>query len=291
MVRLAAALLTVVLLLTGSSALDVPRTFREQVAQAVSTWRTSGAAEIWRRGFVPLEDLSTMPRKVREQIGRDEEYGWVVAGSLPAPPAGAQIRWDDGSTMQVPVIGPSEALVAVSPWPEEWIWPGRHTYPDGEAYKLTGATFTTMRLKTLRGMATVPAWRLHFSNLPGPIDYVAVDQKAVGTVEDAVGDSLPGEITDFEVLDERTLLVKYDYGACNGESPDVTVRADQEPDVVVLGLAIRHQIHGSCVGTGRFGQDVIRLNQPLGDRVVLDAISTLPVLCHRARNACRAGRG
>jgi hypothetical protein len=34
-------------------------------------------------------------------------------------------------------------------------------------YKLTGATFTTMRLKTVRGTATVPAWRLYFSNLPG----------------------------------------------------------------------------------------------------------------------------
>ncbi|WP_433220703.1 hypothetical protein [Microtetraspora malaysiensis] len=281
------------LLLAGSSALDGPRTFGEQVAQAISTWRTSGAAEIWRRGFVPLEDLSTMPQKVRKQIGRDEEYGWVVAGSLPAPPAGAQIRWDDGSTMQVPVIGPSEALVAVSPWPEEWIWPGRHTYPDGEAYQLTGATFTTMRLKTLRGMATVPAWRLRFSNLPGPIDQVAVDQEAIGTVEDAVGDFplYDEEITDFQVLDERTLLVKYNYGSCSGEALDVTVRAGELPDVVVLGLAVPYQGAGPCAGTGGFGQDVIRLNQPLGDRVVLDAISTLPVLCHRAHNACRAGRG
>ncbi len=263
----------------------------EQVAQAVSTWRTTGAAEIWRTGFVPLEDLSKMPQKVRKQIGHDEEYGWVVAGPLPASPAGAQVRWDDGSTMQVPVIGPSEALVAVSPWPEEWIWPSRHTYPDGEAYKLTGATFTTMRLKTLRGMATVPAWRLHFSNLPGPIDHVAVDQKAVGAIEDAVGDSLPGDITDFEVLDERTFLVKYDYGSCGGEPLDVTLRADEQPDVVVLGIDVPSQGSGPCAGTGRLGQDVIRLDEPLGDRVVLDATSRLPVLCRRAHNACRAGRG
>ncbi|GGT27078.1 hypothetical protein GCM10010176_084740 [Nonomuraea spiralis] len=30
------------------------------------------------------------------------------------------------------------------------------------------------------------AWRLYFSNLPGPIDHVAVDQAGLGTVEDAV---------------------------------------------------------------------------------------------------------
>ncbi|GAA3473370.1 hypothetical protein GCM10018965_079230 [Nonomuraea roseola] len=287
MVRLAATLLAVVLLLGGSSGLTGPRAFEEIAAQAVSTWRSSAAAAIWRTGFVPLEDLSKMPRKVSKQIGHDEEYGWVVAGSLPAPPSAAQVRWDDGSTMRVPVIGAREALMALSPWPEEF------TFPDGKAYKLTGATFTTMRLKTVRGMATVPAWRLYFSNLPGPIDRVAVDQEAVGTVQDAVGDHLPSgeEITDFEVLDGNRLLVSYEYGSCHGDPLDFRIRVGEEPDVVVLGLSLPYQGTVLCAGTGRTGHDVVRLDEPLGDRVVLDAISRLPVLCHRARNACRAGNG
>ncbi|MEV4159246.1 hypothetical protein [Nonomuraea dietziae] len=285
MVRLAATLLAVVLLLGDSSGLLGP-TFEENVAQAVSTWRTSGAAKIWREGFVPLEDLSKMSREVSEQIDY-EEHGWVVAGPLPAPPAGAEIRWDNGSTTRVPLIGPRNALLALSPWPEE------HTFPDDKEYKLTGATFTTMRLKTSRGMATVPAWRLHFSNLPGPIDHVAVDQKAIGTIEGAVGQPLSGDgITDFEVLDERTLQVDYGYGFCVGEEPfDVTLRASEKPDVVVLGLEIPYRGHGPCAGVGKSGQDVIRLNEPLGDRVVLDEMSRLPVLCHRAHNTCQAWNG
>ncbi|MEU6429644.1 hypothetical protein ABZ860_27425 [Microbispora sp. NPDC046973] len=283
MVRLAAILLAAVLLLSDSSGMLGP-TFEENAAQAISTWRTSGAAKIWRRGFVPLEDLSTMSRKVSERI--NTEYGWVVAGPLPAPPAGAQIRWDDGSTMRVPVIRPREALMALSPWPENY------TFPDDEEYKLTGATFTTMRLKTTRGMATVPAWRLYFSNLPGPIDHVAVDQKAIGTIEDAVGDHLAGDVSDFEVLDERTLLVDYEYGACVGEEPfDVTLRASERPDVVVLGLEMPYRGYGICAGVGASGQDVIRLNEPLGDRVVLDEVSRLPVLCRRAQNTCHARNG
>ncbi|MBB2747879.1 UNVERIFIED_ORG: hypothetical protein FHR35_007760 [Microbispora rosea subsp. rosea] len=284
MVRLAAILLAAVLLLSDSSGLLGP-TSEENAVQAVSTWRTSGAAEIWHEGFVPLEDLRKMSRMVSEHIDY-EWHGWVVAGALPTPPAEAQVRWDDGSAMRVPVIAPREALMALSPWPENM------TFPDNKQYKLTGATFTTMRLKTSRGMATVPAWRLHFSNLPGPIDYVAVDQKAIGTIEDAVGDHLPGDVSDFEVLDERTLLVNYEYGVCVGEEPfDVTVRASERPDVVVLGLEMPYRGYGICAGVGASGQDVIRLNEPLGDRVVLDEMSRLPVLCQRAQNTCHARNG
>ncbi|MEU7941109.1 hypothetical protein [Microbispora bryophytorum] len=285
MVRFAAILLAAVLLLNDSSGLLGP-TFEENAVQAISTWRASGAAEIWREGFVPLEDLRQMSQKVSEHIDY-EWHGWVVAGPLPTPPARAQVRWDDGSAMRVPVIAPREALMALSPWPENM------TFPDNKQYKLTGATFTAIRLMTSRGMATVPAWRLHFSNLPGPIDYVAIDQKAIGTIEDSVGERLSGEgITDFAVLDEHTLLVKYDYGVCSGDEPfDVTLRAGERRDVVVVGLEMPYQGYGFCAGLGKSGQGVVRLDEPLGDRVVLDGWSMLPVLCHRAQNTCHAGNG
>ncbi|WP_371782844.1 hypothetical protein [Streptosporangium subroseum] len=284
MLRLLITLLAVALLLSGDFLLYVPRTFERYAAQAIWTWRTSGAAEIWHEGFVPFEELSAMSPEVGEQI--DSEYLWAVAGPLPASPAEAQVRWDDGSTMRVPVFGAREALLAQSYWPEKILT------PDDKTYKLTRATFTTMRLKTVRGMATVPAWRLHFSNLPGPIDQVAVDQAAVGTVEEAIGDYLlvDERVTDFEVLDERMLSLSYNYGSCGGPL-DVTVRVREEPDVVVLGLDVPDQGPGPCAGVGRFGENHIRLNEPLGDRVVLDAITGLPVLCHRARNACHAGNG
>ncbi|MGP3931223.1 hypothetical protein [Nonomuraea sp. KM88] len=162
MLRLITTLLAVVLLLSGGRLLIGPRAFEDHAAQAVWTWRTSGADEIWHKGFVPIDELSVIPPQVLRKIQHDEEYGWVVARQLPAPPAEAQIRWDDGSVMRAPVIGPREALMALSPWPEAY------SFPDDEAYHLTGATFTTMRLNTVRGMATVPAWRLYFSDLPGP---------------------------------------------------------------------------------------------------------------------------
>ncbi|MEV6156933.1 hypothetical protein AB0L53_41995 [Nonomuraea sp. NPDC052129] len=284
MPRLVMTLLAVVLLLSSGQLWMRPLTFDEYAAWTAWTWRTSGASEIWRKGFVPLGDLSAMSQEVYKQIEHDEEFGWVVAGPLPAPPAEAQVRWDDGSTMRVPVIGPRKALQALFHWPEEY------TFPDGEAYKLTSATYTTMRLETLRGMATVPAWRLHFSNLPGPIDYVAVDQDAVGTVEDAVEERVSGEgITDFKVLDERTVWVSYDYGSCGGEPLDVRTRVSEKPDVVVLGIDVPYRGSGGpCAGVGLSGHDVISLDQPLGDRVVLDVASGLPVMCHRAPYACHS---
>ncbi|MFB9677551.1 hypothetical protein [Streptosporangium vulgare] len=284
MPRLLLTLLMVTLLLSGGHFLIGQFTFDDHAARAVWTWRTSGAAEIWRDGFVPTEDLSQMPRDVMKQISSDEEYGFAVAGPLPSTPDEARIRWDDGSTMRVPVISARQALIALSPYQME------ASAQDDRAYKMTTAVFTTVRLRTLRGMATVPAWRLSFSNLPGPIDHVAVDQATLGTVEDAVGDHLPHDVRGFEVLDERTLRVSYEYGICLGdESPTVHLRTDERPDVVVLGIEI-HERAGNrlCAGVGASGEGVVRLQKPLGDRVVLDAKSRLPVCLHGS-GPCRAG--
>ncbi|NUW30778.1 hypothetical protein HTZ77_05000 [Nonomuraea sp. SMC257] len=286
MPRLIMTLLAVVLLLSGGSYLIGPLPFEDQAARAVRTWRTSGAAEIWRDGFVPVGDLSAMSPDVLRKIQHDEEYGWVVAGRLPAAPPGARIRWDDGFTTRVPVVGPREAMMALSPWSEG------ETFPDDEAYHLTGAVYTTMRLRTPRGMATVPAWRLYFSDLPGPIDQVAVDRDAVGTIAGAIGRHASGGdgVSDYKVVDERTLLVDYEYGSCGGGPLAVTPRSSEWPDVVVLGLDVPYQGTGWCSGTGQSGQGVVRLDEPLGNRVVLDAASRLPVLCDHAPDACHDRR-
>ncbi|GGP12938.1 hypothetical protein LDL08_32350 [Nonomuraea glycinis] len=285
MLRLGTTLLAVVLLLSCGHFLFGPRAygFEEHAALAVWNWRTSGAEEIWHEGFVPLEDMSAIPPKVLKRIQHDEEYGWVVAGPLPTPPAEARVRWDDGSTMRVPVIEPRKAMMALSPWSEE------ETFPDDRAYHLTGATFTTMRLKTVRGMATVPAWRLYFSDLPEPIDQVAVDQKALGTVEGVIGrHSSDGQITDFELLGEHTLLVSYEYGRClDRQGPNVYIRIREESDVVVLGVDIPDRFTGFCLGVGATGKGIIRLDEPLADRVLLEAGGRLPLLCRRAPNVCR----
>ncbi|MFI7438770.1 hypothetical protein [Nonomuraea indica] len=283
MVRLIVTLLAVALVLGGDRFVVWPLVFARQSAQAALTWRASGAAEIWSKGFVPVEELTAMPPEVLAQIRQDDEYGWVVAGPLPAAPAEAQVRWDDGSTMRVPVIGAREALRELSPWPENY------TFPDDEAYHLTGAAFTTMRLRTVRGMAEVPAWRLRFSNLPGPIDHVAVDREKLGTVADAVGDHPGSGVSDFTVIDDRTLLVRYGYGSCGGR-PRVLV--GEHPDVVVLGLRFSAGGgNGICLAVGLSGHDVVRLDTPLGDRVVLDAATRLPVLCGHMADACRSGDG
>ncbi|MER5619970.1 hypothetical protein ABT061_02865 [Streptosporangium sp. NPDC002544] len=284
MLRLLATLLMLTLLVSDGHLLVGQLTFDDHAARAVWTWRTSGAAEIWRNGFVPTEDLSKMPHDVEQRISSDEEYGFAVAGPLPPTPDEARIRWDDGSTTQVSVISARQALITLSPYEEE------ASSQDDRAYKMTTATFTTMRLRTLRGMATVPAWRLYFSNLPGPIDHVAVDRATLGTVEDAVGDHLSPDVRGFEVLDERTLRVNYDYGVCLGRKmPTVHPRADERPDVVVLGIEVHERVgNGLCAGVGASGEGVVRLGEPLGDRVVLDAKSRLPI-CLRWSAPCRAG--
>ncbi|GAA4985849.1 hypothetical protein HD597_011105 [Nonomuraea thailandensis] len=283
MVRSGVTLLAVLLLLSGTpQPAGTSRTFEDDAAQAVRTWRTSGAAQRWDDGLLPLGELSAMPPKVLRRIERDEEFGWKVAGPLPATPADAQVRWDDGTTRRVPVIGARQAMLEHSPWEG-----GDSGHADDESHHLTGATFTTMRLRTLRGMATVPAWRLRFSDLPGTIDQVAVDWDALGRLGDLVGEHVGGGgVSGFEALDERTLLVRYGYGACGHEPLDVRVRVSEHSDVVVLGTDVPDQGGGMCAGVGMSGEGVVGLEQPLGNRVVLSAGSGLPVLCGRMPVAC-----
>ncbi|MGI5273350.1 hypothetical protein ACQEUU_29675 [Nonomuraea sp. CA-218870] len=285
MLRLLVTLLAVTALARGDHLLLQSLTFDDYATRAVWTWRLSGAAEIWRNGFVPMGGLSQMQQNVKEQILRDEEYGFAVAGPLPATPKEAWIRWDDGSTIRVPVISARQALVALSPYETE------ASVQDDQAYKMTSATFTTMRLRTLRGIATVPAWRLYFSNLPGPIDHLAVDQTTLGTIEGAVGRDRPYEVTGFQMLDEQTLRVSYDYGVCLGRStPTVRLRSNERDDVVVLGVEVHQHIpNGLCAGVGKSGEGVVRLGEPLGDRVVLDAKSRGPICLHWSA-PCHAGQ-
>ncbi|MGW0811611.1 hypothetical protein [Nonomuraea sp. NPDC002799] len=284
MLRLLVTLVTVTLLFSGGHLLVGQLTFDDHAVRAVWTWRTSGAAEIWRDGFVPTEGLSKMAQDVEEQIRHDEEFGFAVAGPLPATPAGAWIRWDDGSAMPVSVISARQALVAQAPYAAE------ASPQDDRAYKMTGATFTTTRVRTLRGMATVPAWRMSFSDLPGPIVHVAVDRAAAGTVEDAIGDDRAAAVSGFELLDERTLRVSYDYGVCSPRArPVVRLRVAERSDVVVLGIDVQKRVSRLlCPGLGRSGEGVVRLGEPLGGRVVLDAKSRFPV-CLQGTGPCRAG--
>ncbi|MGW3346418.1 hypothetical protein ACWDA3_24165 [Nonomuraea rubra] len=283
MVRLGVTLVAVLLFLSGTHLLvGTPRTFEDDAARAVWTWRTSGAAKRWRDGLLPLGGLSSAPPEVLRKVRRDEEFGWKVAGPLPATPADGQVRWDDGTTRRVPVIGAREAMLKQSPWED-----GDSGLPDDQSYHMTGATFTTMRLRTLRGLATVPAWRLRFSDLPGTIDQVAVDWDAVGRVGDLVGEQAGGRgVSGFEVLGERTLLVSYDYGVCGREPLPVQVRVSEHADVVVLGIDVPDQGGGMCAGVGMSGEGVAGLQEPLGNRVVLNAGSGLPVLCLRMPEGC-----
>ncbi|SPL93059.1 unnamed protein product [[Actinomadura] parvosata subsp. kistnae] len=274
--------LVAVLLFLGAAPMALHRAFEDEAALAVWTWRTSGAAERWRDGFVPLGELSVIPPKVLDKIRHDEEFGWKVAGPLPATPAEGQVRWDDGTTRRVPLISARQALLEQSPWGGT-----DADFPEDESYHMTRATFTTMRLKTLRGMATVPAWRLRFADLPGTIDQVAIDWDALGRLEDLIGDRIGGEeVHDYQPLDARTLLVRYSYGVCGREPLDVRVRVAEHADVVVLGIDVPDQGSGMCAGVGMSGEGVVRLDRPLGDRVVLNAVSRLPVLCDRIPDAC-----
>ncbi|MEU7916134.1 hypothetical protein [Microbispora bryophytorum] len=59
----------------------------------------------------------------------------------------------------------------------------------------------------------------------------------------------------------------------------------------ITQIDLPYEAPGVCAGVGEFGRGVIRLDKPLGDRVVVDAISAPPVLCRRAQNTCRAGQG
>lgn len=260
---------------------------RQQAHDALDRWAAAVAAAGGQQGF-----SVTGPRT--DQIG-----GWEVAVggnnkaallsglveavaqlSTDVPPPG-EVRWDDGSTLQVPVISAAQALDEIRSDSGSCLGCTGLT-----PLKVTAATLSTGKVSTSRGPATVPMWVFDVEGTAVKITRVAVAPTRTVTVSPPPWDpNNPPIGLSIESAtgssSSRELTVTFTGAPGPGSQPcgaDYTAEAiESSLAVVVIVTAHRNPTPVACALVGAVRTATVQLAAALGDRAVLEVKEGLPV--------------
>jgi hypothetical protein len=272
-----------VLLLSSCSSFHrtSPRGFEDRAREVAARWQGSAEDRAWREGFVPLEVMNPQGwarvGPIPAWVNRSAHNGaWRLATELPADsPVRAGVRWPDGSVSQVPLITAASAYAEFGK-PADLIeeeCPAKGCRP----LRVTGAELGEVSLKTSRGTIRVPAWLFTVEGVEQKKVHVAVDPSAVTTRPKRVRGDIE-EVMAFDLVAGKPdeLLLKYGYGACDSVHG---ARAYESDQLVVV------DVDEEGAGLGEVCPDILKtatitvtLARPLGDRLVLDSGTGLPVV-------------
>ncbi|MGY1577842.1 hypothetical protein [Streptomyces sp. MN13] len=234
-------------------------------------WDGSRAAEVWRAGYHPSGETVQLPEDALR--GTDKEAyaarDFELRGELPdlAREEGT-VRWKGGGSLTLPLTDAREAFADLD-------------RSDGRApLTVTGVRLGEMTLATDRGPATVPAWLFTLDGYGTPLKQAAVSpseppRSPIGPARDTLGDELgplpgPGRVA----VDGRTVTVVAWHGGCD-DGP--AVHALETAGSVVLSASVAGAGDGPCTAELLAAEVTVRLDRPLGDRVLLDAFTGRPV--------------
>ncbi|MEU9558159.1 hypothetical protein [Streptomyces fumanus] len=250
-----------------------PRVREERARQVADAWRGSAAAAAWARGYHPMADAVQKP--VSGWRGETDERAFetrkfVLDGDLPGPPSAVgKVDWGDGEELTRPLMGPEKAYQSFAL--------GRGA---GPRLTVTGARLGTTTIATSRGKATVPAWLFTLEHYDTPLKRVAVTPSKLP--EPPIGQARQGAAGGLRSIprlagtaaDGRSVTVRATHGSCD-DGPVVT--ALETGESVVLSASVEGAERGACPAV-MIEQDVtVGLSRPLGDRVLLDALTGRPV--------------
>jgi hypothetical protein len=259
--------------------------FDKRAAAVAAAWRSSGAIEAWRTGLVPLGEFSqVLGFDDRSDLKDAFAAGRIgVDGTLPDTTSMGEVRFPDGSTKPVGVVGARTAYTAFTvagerPCPTDARCSG---------VVITGATLGTTTLLTSRGEATVPAWRFSVAGLTQPIIRVAIDPAAM-TVPPAptldAGDGRPRTDLGVEVgalLGVSGNEIRYQLlvGACDSEPRRLL---HEEADIIVVGGAVSPSPPNQACTANLIAVPVSLITaKPVGDRPIVEAIFGRAVVVRR----------
>ncbi len=256
-----------------------PGGFEDRAREVVARWQGSADDRAWREGFVSLEAMNPQGwarvGHVPAWANRSAHNGaWQLAAELPVDsPTRADVRWPDGSVTQVPLIAAASAYADFSK-PADLIeeeCPAKACRP----LRVTGAELGEVPLETSRGTIQVPAWLFTVRDVKQKYVHVAVAPSAVtARPEQAQEDT--EEVMAFDLIASKPneLLLQYGYGACDRVHG---ARAYETDQLVVVD--VDEESSGEmCPLMLKIATVTVTLARPLGDRLVLDSGTGLPVV-------------
>ncbi|WP_078965615.1 hypothetical protein [Streptomyces aureocirculatus] len=241
-----------------------------QVAEA---WGASRAAVAWSRGYYPMADAVQLPQKTFRNEADKRAYltnNFVLRGNLPATPRKkGQVTWESGGSLTLPLIDAGAAYTALD-----------RNSSDGPHLTVTGAQLGEMTLATSRGPATVPAWMFALEGYETPLKRVALrPSKLPKPPIQPAGAVSASELAPLGRLvkvtgEGRSVVVAANHGSCDkGQAVDVL----ETRSSVVLSAFIVGAKKGPCTGELRTGEVTLKLDKPVGRRVLLDGFTGRPV--------------
>ncbi|MFI5802528.1 hypothetical protein [Streptomyces sp. NPDC051561] len=252
----------------------------ERARQVAEAWDGSAAAAEWRGGYHPMEDVFQLPRGGLRN--KADEHAWggrslIPSGKLNATlPKAGHVTWAASAkkTLTLSLQRVEDSLKALK---------GRNggtgdRAADDPHLTVTGVKPGTMTLTTTRGPATVPAWHFTLAGYDTPLKYAAVlpSKPPRPPIDDASGElGVPLHHLSQITTDARSLTVIALHGACDdGAVVDVLETAGS----VVLSPSVKERENEElCAKQGLIQSVTVKLTRPLGDRVLLDAVTGRPL--------------
>lgn len=256
-----------------------PQAFAARARTVVAQWNRSPAARVWRTGLVLLspDELTSIPRDAGfANQHQKEAFGagrFTLAGRLPSAPLAGRVRRAGGAAITVPLLTAQATFRQLATNQACAIAPCGH-------FTVTAAQPADFTIATNRGLATVPAWRFTVAELPFPVTRAAIAPTTYSSLPASAGyraGILPGGASVAAVADGgRALTLSISTGACvSGWGGRVYSTAT----ALVVGSWSRDSSgSGSCPASALMRQVQVRLSQPLGTRVILDAGTGFPVV-------------
>ena len=276
--------------------------FRQRATQVAQAWQNGPQQQDWRTKYIPLQDPTVLPADPKFSSETKEAFvaGWYrQQAKLPTDkPDDGSIRFPDG-TLSVPLLSAADAYRQIDhgdPPPcagRPAAPPANSAGPDGSVSSgpstvcipltVTAARLGTVKVRTSRGEAQVPAWLFTVDELSAPVARLAVAESAITPVPAPPALDRPqrGEYVaaqDLVTIEGTKLTYRLGVGACD---QDLTPLVEQRDDLVVVGGAVTRS-PGICTDQLIAKPVTVTLDAPLGARPVLDAVNGQPLLLGNA---------
>ncbi|MFF4763331.1 hypothetical protein [Streptomyces sp. NPDC001292] len=245
----------------------------KRARQVADAWRGSASAAAWSEGYYPMADVVQIPESGWHSKADEQAYetkNFVLRGNLPTTAsAHGTVDWGSGDTLTRPLWGAKKAYQAFA-----------LNRSNGPRLTVTGARLGETTIVTSRGTATVPAWLFTLKGYDTPLKRVAVTPSKLP--KSPIGQAQQGSAGGLRrvaglagtAMGGRSIAVRATHGACD-DGPVVKVLETGES--VVLYASVAGAQSGPCT-TDMTEQTVkVELRKPLGDRILLDALTGRPV--------------
>jgi hypothetical protein len=240
--------------------------------QVADAWNGSKAAEAWGKGYYPMGAAIQLPAGGLHDDNDKLAYGnraFVLRGMFPATsPTVGQVRWKSGGMLTLPMANARKAYEALA-----------RNSSRGPHLTVTGAKPGTMTLATSRGPATVPAWLFTLAGYTTPLKQAAVSPSKLPRPPIRPSERrATGGVSALRLVrvaaDGRSVTVRATHGACDDGA---AVNVLEQGGSVVLMASVVGEKRGPCPAYLASVEVTVKLHRPLGDRILLDALTGEPV--------------